>query len=67
MSEVDFDSRVAANDLNGRQPLVAVIGGGITGLAAAHRLGELELRAQVWILESEARAGGVLRTVRKAG
>jgi len=67
MSEVDFDSRVAANDLNGRQPLVAVIGGGITGLAAAHRLGELEPRAQVLILESEARAGGVLGTVRKAG
>ncbi|MGB0067106.1 MAG: protoporphyrinogen oxidase [Isosphaeraceae bacterium] len=67
MSEVDFDSRVAANDLNDRQPLVAIIGGGITGLAAAHRLGELEPRAQVLILESEARAGGVLGTVRKAG
>ena len=67
MSETDFDSRVAANDLNDRQPLVAIIGGGITGLAAAHRLGELELRAQVLILESEARAGGVLGTVRKAG
>ena len=46
MSEVDFDSRVAANDLNDRQPLVAIIGGGITGLAAAHRLGELEPRAR---------------------
>src|SRR5208283_4976711 len=42
MSEVDFDTRIAANDLNDRQPLVAIIGGGITGLAAAHRLGELE-------------------------
>src|SRR5271166_2103138 len=67
MSEVDFDSRVAANDLNDWQPLVAIIGGGITGLAAAHRLGELEPRAQVLVLESEARPGGVLRTVRKAG
>ena len=67
MSEVDFDSRVAANNLNDRQPLVAVIGGGITGLAAAHRLGELEPRAKVLVLESEARAGGVLGTVRKEG
>jgi len=67
MSEVDFDTRVAANDLNDWQPLVAIIGGGITGLAAAHRLGELEPRAQVLVLESEARPGGVLRTVRKAG
>src|SRR5208283_4784548 len=45
MSEVDFDTRIAA----------------------AHRLGELESRAQVLVLESEARPGGVLRTVRKAG
>ena len=59
--------RIAANDLNDRQPLVAIIGGGITGLAAAHRLGEVEPRAEVLILESEARAGGVLGTVRKAG
>jgi len=67
MSEVDFDTSLAANDLNDRQPLVAIIGGGITGLAAAHRLGELEPRAQVLILESDARPGGVLRTVRKDG
>jgi len=67
MSEGDFGSRVAANDLDDRRPLVAIIGGGITGLAAAHRLGELEPRAQVLILESELRPGGVLRTVRKAG
>jgi oxygen-dependent protoporphyrinogen oxidase len=67
MSEVDLKSRVAANDLDDRQPLVAIIGGGITGLAAAHRLGELEPRAQVVILESEACPGGVLGTVRQAG
>ncbi len=67
MSEVESDSMVTAEDLNDRQPRVAIIGGGITGLAAAHRLGELEPRAQVLILESEGRPGGVLRTVRKAG
>src|SRR5271166_6630168 len=67
MSEVDLKSMFMANVLGDRRPLVAIIGGGITGLAAAHRLGELEPRAQVLILESEAQPGGVLRTVRKAG
>ena len=49
------------------RPLVVTIGGGITGLAAAHRLFELEPRARVLILESGAQPGGVLRTVRKDG
>ncbi|HYB91797.1 MAG TPA: protoporphyrinogen oxidase [Candidatus Binataceae bacterium] len=50
---------------------VVVIGGGITGLAAAHRLGELaasrEMPLQVTLLEQGARAGGPLHTIRRDG
>src|SRR5215218_4059569 len=56
---------------------VCVVGGGISGLAAAHRL--LELRSQetsadsehdsveVLLLEASARAGGTVRTYRREG
>lgn len=44
---------------------VAIIGGGITGLAAAHRVTELDAAAQVTLLESSDSLGGVLRTVRQ--
>jgi oxygen-dependent protoporphyrinogen oxidase len=40
---------------------IVVIGGGITGLAAAHRLME---RASVVVLEADERAGGQIRTER---
>jgi oxygen-dependent protoporphyrinogen oxidase len=46
---------------------VAVIGGGITGLAAAHRLLELDSAAQVTLFEASGRLGGVLRTERRQG
>jgi protoporphyrinogen/coproporphyrinogen III oxidase len=41
---------------------IAVIGGGISGLAAAHRLIELDPTAQVTLFEASARLGGVLQT-----
>jgi oxygen-dependent protoporphyrinogen oxidase len=41
---------------------VAVIGGGISGLAAAHRLTELDPRANVSIFESSHRLGGAIAT-----
>lgn len=41
---------------------VAVIGGGISGLAAAHRLSELDASLDVVVLESSDRPGGVLAT-----
>jgi oxygen-dependent protoporphyrinogen oxidase len=44
---------------------VAVIGGGITGLAAAHRLRELDSSLKVTLLEASARLGGVLATQRE--
>ncbi len=46
---------------------VIVIGGGISGLAAAHRVMELEPRYEVSLLEAGARVGGVLQTDSQAG
>ena len=49
-------------------PRIAVIGAGITGLAAAHQLrGLLGPRAQITLVERSTRVGGVLRTVELAG
>ncbi|MHB1034246.1 MAG: protoporphyrinogen oxidase [Pirellulales bacterium] len=41
---------------------VAVIGGGITGLAAAHRLVELNPSLDVALFETRSRLGGVIQT-----
>jgi len=46
---------------------VAVVGGGITGLSAAHRLIELEPACQLVLFESSSRLGGVLWTVHEEG
>ncbi len=46
---------------------VAVVGGGVSGLAAAHRLRTLLPGAAVTVLEQRDRPGGVLRTVDLAG
>lgn len=46
---------------------IAVIGGGITGLAAAHRLLELDPSLEVTLLEGSGRVGGVLETERRDG
>jgi oxygen-dependent protoporphyrinogen oxidase len=50
---------------------VAVIGGGITGLAAAYRLRELaaarEFPLEVQLLERGTRCGGALETIRRDG
>jgi oxygen-dependent protoporphyrinogen oxidase len=50
---------------------VAIIGGGISGLAAAHRLLELSRETgqpvEVLLLEASARLGGVIRTVKRDG
>jgi oxygen-dependent protoporphyrinogen oxidase len=44
-----------------------VIGGGISGLAAAHRLRELAPQCQVKLFEAGSRLGGVLSTVHRDG
>jgi oxygen-dependent protoporphyrinogen oxidase len=41
---------------------VVIVGGGITGLAAAHRVRELDPAAQVTLIEGSPRLGGVLHT-----
>jgi oxygen-dependent protoporphyrinogen oxidase len=50
---------------------VVVIGAGITGLAAAHHLGEIaaarEMPLEVTIVERGERAGGSLKTIRRDG
>ena len=46
---------------------MAVIGGGISGLAAAHRLLEINPQAQVVLYEASDRLGGVLKTEERDG
>ena len=46
---------------------VAVIGGGISGLATAHRLVELDPRLSISLFEQSHRMGGVLETKRHDG
>lgn len=46
---------------------VAVIGGGISGLAAAYRLLELDPTLEVKLFEASPRLGGVLQTQRRDG
>jgi protoporphyrinogen/coproporphyrinogen III oxidase len=46
---------------------IAVIGGGIAGLAAAHRFVELDPRCQLTLFEAGPRLGGVVSTVHEDG
>lgn len=46
---------------------IVIIGGGISGLAAAHRVLELNPAAQVTILEASSRLGGTIHTESRDG
>jgi oxygen-dependent protoporphyrinogen oxidase len=48
-------------------PRIAVVGGGISGLAAALRITELLPHANLHLFEASARLGGVLETVSRDG
>lgn len=48
-------------------PRIAIIGGGISGLAAAHRLTELLPQAELSLFDASDRLGGVLHTVHRDG
>jgi len=67
---VDFNGSYPT-DTKRKIPRVAIIGGGISGLAAAHRIGELaiarEMPVEVTILERGERLGGPLRTIVRDG
>lgn len=46
---------------------VAVVGAGISGLAAAHRLTELAPKVRLTVFESAPRVGGIIETVSRDG
>ena len=46
---------------------ITVIGGGISGLAAAHRVGEIDKTLDVTVLEAGDQLGGVLQTREQDG
>src|SRR3954463_412895 len=61
-------SRLANSaSVSSRSTRIAVIGGGISGLAATHHLYELAPKASVILFEASGRLGGVLQTERRDG
>ena len=46
---------------------IVIIGGGISGLAAAHRLLELDKTNQITLLEASSRLGGTIETTNRDG
>src|SRR4051794_2485653 len=48
-------------------PRFAIIGGGISGLAAAYRLSEPLPQANIELFEASGRLGGILNTVQRGG
>jgi len=55
------------NDRRNTPRRVAVVGGGISGLAAAHRLIELDPSCNLTLLEAGSRLGGALWTIHEEG
>jgi oxygen-dependent protoporphyrinogen oxidase len=51
--------------VNDTRSRVAILGGGISGLAAAHRLTEIAPHLEVQLFEAQDRLGGILQTVRR--
>lgn len=58
---------LAVNHPTDSRKRIIVIGGGISGLAAAHRLFEFDPALDVQLWEAGDRLGGVLQTVRRDG
>lgn len=56
---------VMRNENHKNSKRVAVIGGGISGLAAAHQLRKIAPQCDVQLLESGSRLGGVIKTTKK--
>lgn len=57
--------------MNGREPRIAVVGAGITGLSAAHYLAKAcrsdGCRARITLIEASSRPGGKIQTLRRDG
>jgi oxygen-dependent protoporphyrinogen oxidase len=66
-----FLETIMAETRRKSSPRVVIIGGGISGLAAAHRLLEQSAKSraemEVVLLEGSARLGGIIRTIRRDG
>jgi len=60
------DERLVTDQSTGTKR-VAVIGGGIAGLSAAHRIQELEKSVEIVLLESLDQLGGTIQTVQRDG
>ncbi|MGY0491115.1 protoporphyrinogen oxidase [Streptomyces sp. WG-D5] len=67
MREADTVTKTGRDRRDRRGRKVLVVGGGIAGLAAAHRLLDGDGRAQVTVLEADERLGGKLRAGEIAG
>lgn len=69
--ELQVDDRCQMSTNGKTVPKIVVVGGGISGLAAAHRLLEqsqaLQVRLDVHLLEGDSRLGGVIQTVEQDG
>jgi oxygen-dependent protoporphyrinogen oxidase len=66
-STINNFPRMSTSDSPPAQLRIAIIGGGISGLAAAHRLTEIRPQAELVLFEAGDRLGGVLETVRRDG
>lgn len=67
MTESHTIEGVETSELSRGRALAVIVGGGITGLAAANRLREIDPDARVLVLEAAPRPGGVLSTVQADG
>ncbi|MCA9061167.1 MAG: protoporphyrinogen oxidase, partial [Planctomycetaceae bacterium] len=61
------DNNPPEHPAGSRPQRVAIVGAGITGLAAAHRLVTTNPDVQVTVFEHEDRVGGIIQTVRRDG
>src|SRR6516162_335998 len=48
-------------------PRILILGGGVSGLTAAHRLQQLLPAADVLLIERQSRPGGVIGTIERDG
>ena len=67
MNTIQPDDRTSTSVATRRSRRVAIAGAGISGLAAAHRLRELDSSVEVAVFEASSRPGGVIDSVAADG